>query len=66
MADFASTVEVKEFKPNEAKAREIASQVDKEENKQSDDEEEPVVADEGTPVEQAEEKLIDTTKSHSQ
>ena len=30
MAKHASTLEVKAFKPNEAKAKEIASQVDKE------------------------------------
>jgi len=65
MAEFASTVEVKEFKANEAKAREIASQVDKEQNKQSDEEEEPVVAEEKTPVEKPEEKQIDTTKTYT-
>lgn len=62
IAQIAAKVIVKEFKPNEAKAKEIASQVDKEQNNQSDDEEEPLVAEEKEPVAVSEFKQIDTTK----
>ena len=59
MAKLASTVEVKEFKPNDAKAREIESQVDKEQKNESEDEEEPLPEE---MEEQKEEiKMIDTT-----